>query len=313
MTGRRVVWMFSGQGSQYPGMGRELYEQEPVFRAALEECDRLARPRLHASLADQLYGGTAAAEMEDTRLTHPAIFAIQYATARLLQSRGLRPDLLLGYSLGELVAHVVAEAIPLAAALELVQQHADLVESSTPPGGMLAVLATPDSLRSSLAETPGVWLAAHNFANHCVVSGTTAGIAALQRRLEASQVTVLRLPVRRAFHTPLMDPVAPPFRHALARLRIEPPRVRCVSATAVELSGPDRLWRATREPVEFLRAVRRLDDEHPGGLAYIDLGPSGTLATFVKYVRPRPESACFPILTPWGGAMKNLRALEAAR
>ncbi len=313
MTKRRVVWMFSGQGSQYPGMGRELYDQEPVFRECLERCDRITRKWLPVSLLEAIYGDRPAADVADTRVTHPVICAVQYAMARTLLARGHRPDSLLGYSLGEFVAQLVAETIPLETGLGLLHQHADLMETATPEGGMLAVLEAPAALRPIMQDIPELWLAAHNFENHGVVTGAARAVDELQRRLESRQTTCQRLPVRRAFHCPLMESAAPAFRRYLAGLQAGPPRFEIVSAATAGCSaGVEGMWAATREPVEFLRTVQTLEAGHREGLAYVDLGPSGTLATFVKYIRPKPESAFFSILTPWGGAQKNLRAYEAA-
>lgn len=314
MTKRKVVWMFSGQGSQYPGMGRELYDQEPIFRESLERCDRITRPWLRVPLLEVLFDPHLAADSADTRITHPAIFAVQYALARALLARGHTPDILLGYSLGEFVAQLVAETIPLETGLELLHRHASLMETATPEGGMLAVLDSPDAVHRIMGDIPELWIAAHNFENHCAVAGTTRAVDELQRRLEAQQATYQRLPVRRAFHCPLMDAAAPTFRGHLAGIRAGPPRFEIVSAaTGGRSIGVEGMWPATRQPVEFLRTVRNLDATYAEGLTYVDLGPSGTLATFVKYLRPRAGSAWYPIMTPWGGALKNLLAYESCR
>jgi bacillaene synthase trans-acting acyltransferase len=306
--------MFSGQGSQYPGMGRDLYGQEPVFTACLDRCDRITRNGWGVALLDPIYGDGSPLDAADTRVTHPAICAIQYSLAQTLLARGHRPDLLLGYSLGEFVAQLVAEAIPLETGLELLHQHANLMETATPAGGMLAVLETPETLQPLMRDIPELWLGAHNFENHCVATGAMAAVDELQRRLETRQATYQRLPVRRAFHCPLMQSAAPAFQRQLAGVRTGPPRFEIVSATTAQRStGVEGLWNATSEQVQFLRTVRHLEATYGEGLAYVDLGPSGTLATFVKYIRPKPASAWYSIITPWGGALKNLQAYEASR
>lgn len=309
---RKVVWMFSGQGSQYHHMGKELYDQEPVFRECLDRCDRIVRPWIHVSLVEAIYGENSSEIMKDTRLAHLAICAVQYAMACTLQGRGHHPDLLLGYSLGEMVAQLVAEAIPLETALELLYEHASLMESATPAGGMIAILENPDSLLPILRDIPDLWISAHNFENHCVASGTPRALDELQQRLETRQTTMQRLPVRRAFHSPLMDPAETAFQSHLLNICPGKPRFDVISATTGTLSkGLDGFWSATREPVNFLHTIRCLENDHHKGLIYLDLGPSGTLATFIKYIGVKPESACFSTMTPWGVAQKNIQAYES--
>lgn len=310
---RKIVWMFSGQGSQYHHMGKELYDEEPVFRECVDRCDSIVRPWIQASLTEAIYGNHRPDVMDDTRLTHLTICAVQYAMARTLQARGHQPDILLGYSLGEMVAQLVAEAIPLEAALEMLYRHASLMESITPEGGMIAILESPEALLPALRDIPDLWISAHNFENHCVASGAPRALEALQKRLEIRQTTMQRLPVRRAFHSPLMDPAETPFQSYLRNVAPTIPRFEVISATTGTLSkGVDGFWSATREPVNFLKTIRTMEHDHPYGLAYLDLGPSGTLATFIKYIRVKPESAGFAIMTPWGGAQKNIQAYESA-
>ncbi|HVU24780.1 MAG TPA: acyltransferase domain-containing protein [Opitutus sp.] len=312
VTSPKVVWMFSGQGSQYHGMGRELYDTEPVFREWLDRCDEIVRPWIHGSLTGEIFRGGLAEPFDDTRLTHLAIGAVQIAMEKTLRARGQAPDLLLGYSLGEAVAHIAGGTLALEAGLALLHRHASVVESATPEGGMLAVLENAGRVSAMLGDVPGVWVAARNFEGHCVVSGTPVALAEVQRRLEAGRTTMQRLPVRRAFHCPLMDPAEAEFQLFAAALPVRAPEVEIISATTgVASTGAAGLWRATREPVDFLGTIRRLEAEHGEGLVFLDLGASGTLATFVKYVRAGREAAAFPTLTPWGGADRNLRSFAA--
>lgn len=305
--------MFSGQGSQYVKMGRDLFDEDRVFRESLERCERIIRPWIGTSLIDAIYGETAPAAPVDTRLTHPAICALQYAMANSLQARGHRPDRLLGYSLGEFTAQIVGGSLSLERGLALLHCHAELMEAATPEGGMLAVLERPAVVEELGADIPDHWIAAHNFENHCVVSGRPEAIAELERRLEERGTTTQRLPVRRAFHSPLMDAAATAFRAHLRETDWRPSALDIISATTGGLqAGVESLWRATREPVNFLRTIASLEEEHPVGAVYLDLGPSGTLATFVKYIANTSASEAFMTVSPWGGAAARIEAFAKA-
>jgi acyl transferase domain-containing protein len=306
----KVIWMFSGQGAQYRDMGRELYDHDTVFRECLDRCDNIARRWLDCSLAGVIYDSTQSLDFNDTRLTHLALCAVQYAMARTMRSRGHLPDLLFGYSLGEACARIVSREVSLEKGMELLYAHASLMESATPSGGMLAVLEKPVVIQPIADEISDLWMAAHNFKNHCVFSGTREAVDRLEQRLTSKQITVQRLPVQRAFHTPLMDAAEGEFRRLLEGVTSGAPRFEVVSATSQSAAGLGGIWSATREPVNFLHAIARLEKQSPEGNVYLDLGPSGTLATFLKYIELEPGSAVHSILTPWGGALKNIRDFE---
>jgi acyl transferase domain-containing protein len=306
------VWMFSGQGSQYHGMGVELFEADAAYRAAFERCDALARPLLGSSLVHELYERKlpVSEPMVCLRHSHPALFCVQYATAQVLFARGLRPDRLLGYSLGELVAWTVAGALTLESALRFVIAQAQALESRGPHGAMLAVLDEPERMIRERALFAGVWLSAENFARHFVVSGTLAAIEGVEARLASLGVTVARLPVPHPFHSPLMDVAEPMFQAPPVCARGER-GVQVISAchaSSIECRDGRHFWEVAREPVRFRDTIAHL--ERVGPARYIDLGPSGTLATFVKYnLQPGSRSAVFPIVSPWRDAERNLTRL----
>lgn len=312
-----VVWMFSGQGSQYFGMGRELYESEPAFRSTLDTCSEILAPRLGLRLAEEIYRARPDrfAPFERTGHSSPAILAVQLGVARLLGARGQRPDLLLGYSLGELTAGVVAGAISLEHALEVTVRMAEVLEERVPRGAMLAVLA-----EAALAEQrpdwfEGIWIAARNFAGHFVASGAPAAVARLEARLVEAQVSVQKLPVEYAFHSPLIAPAGEGTRAALRAVPFEQATVEMVSATDGRSSrrlDAAELWRTFSGTVRFDLALPALEARGP--FQYVDLGPSGTLATFVKYALPSNSgSEVAATATPFGTARQNLERLFAAR
>lgn len=313
---KRVVWMFSGQGSQYFNMGRDLYDADAEFRAQLRRCDDAYRALAGRSLLEEIFPRDAQAakgEFADLRLTHPALFCIQYSLAQALLRRGLRPDMLLGYSLGEIVAAAVAGVAPFEELLGAVVQQAEVLAREASGGAMLAVLAAP-SVGEGNPNFAGTWVAARNFATHFVLSGPLAAIERAERELRAREISVQRLPVPVAFHCPAMDVVEMRIRDILGPLALREPAWPLVSVSRVDVLtrvSSEFFWQVVRQPVRFDETVSWLETR--GAHAYVDLGPSGTLATFLKYALPRGgASAVYPVMTYYNRAGENLRRLEQA-
>jgi acyl transferase domain-containing protein len=312
---RKTVWMFSGQGSQYLRMGRDLYESDPVFREKITECDREIRRLRGDSILDVIYPKNEPprnSEFDDILYTHPSLFSIQYSLAQTLLRRGWRPDLLLGYSLGEFVAAAVGGAISLENVLAVLLEQARLLNNSAEPGTMLAILSSPEMIKPGDPVFANTWIAARNFGNHFVLSGGREAIARVQNYLRSREITNQRLPVKFAFHSPGMDSIAQEFKKITSDMNMQGSIYPIVSATkAAELPRltPDFFWDVVREPVQFDRTVASL--EARGKYRYIDLGPTGTLATFLKYALPRGSSSTFhSTMTPFNRTNENLRAIE---
>jgi acyl transferase domain-containing protein len=288
-----------------------------VFRSTLDTCSEILAPRLGVRLADEIYRARPDrfAPFDRTGHSSPAILAVQLGVARLLEARGRQPDLLLGYSLGELTAGVVAGAIALEHALEVAVRMAEVLEERVPPGAMLAVLADAALAEQRPDWFEGIWVAARNFPGHFVASGPPGAIARLEARLVEAQLSVQKLPVEYAFHSPLIEPAGEGTRAALRAAPLAPAAVEMVSATdggrswRLDEAG---LWRTFSGIVRFDLALPALEARGP--FRYIDLGPSGTLATFVKYALPPGSgSEVAATVTPFGTARQNLERLLAAR
>lgn len=309
---RPLVWMFSGQGAQYYQMGAPLLAAEPVFRETVEDCSRRLEPLIGLSLRDLLYQPRPDrfAAFDRTLHTHPALFVVQYALARLLESRGQRPDYVLGYSLGEFVAYTVAGCLALDTALSAVVAHARLMEEHAPPGAMLAVVDSP-AIRSSLpAEFAGLELAADNYARHFAVSGPRPALERLHAVLRDREVNSLLLPVRFAFHSAGIEAAAPAFRAFVAGLPPPAaPRIPIISAArarVVRAPAAGDLWRVARDCIRFRDTIEIMEDY--GAFDYADLGPAGTLAAFVKYnLRPGSASRHHAIMSPF---QRDAQALQ---
>lgn len=310
-----VVWMFSGQGAQYYQMGAPLYAADPVFRQAVDDCSRRLEPQLGAALNQILYQPRPDrfAPFERTRHSHAALFVVQYALATSLRARGHRPDFLLGYSLGEFVAYALAGCMPLDDALRAVCEHANALETRAPRGGMLAIVDQLERVEQFPAEFAGVEIAAENYRGHFAVAGPVSALDRLNRTLRHAGVNTAMLPVEFAFHSAHLNAAAPVFDQFARTLRFAPPQIPVISAErgrVLRSPEPADLWRVTARRVNCRATIEIMEDY--GAYRYVDLGPSGTLANFVKYNLLRGSgSETHTIMTPFGQDIAALSALES--
>ena len=282
-----IVFMFSGQGSQYRQMGRALYEQDEGFRRHLERLDQVVVGATGHSVLQQLYPDTPMpGALDDILVTHPAIFMLEYALAQTLIEQGVRPDHVLGSSLGEVAAAAVSGAVEAEPALLFVVRQARLFHEHCPAGGMTAVLDAAKRFEQLLGQGIEVELAAINFAEHFVISGAVAELNRAEALLGQQGVVFQRLAVSRPFHSSAMDSVRGAFLEACADLPMRPPRIGYVSST---FGGPvhgfaaDYLWNVVRARLELPPAIAYL--EQLGAHEYLDVGPSGSMANFAKRCR----------------------------
>ncbi|MHB1132626.1 MAG: SDR family NAD(P)-dependent oxidoreductase [Chloroflexota bacterium] len=278
----RVAWLFPGQGTQYVGMGRGLYEREPVFREALRECEGLLRGQMREGLFAVLWPQAEGRHLlQQTLYAQPALFAVEYALARLWQAWGVRPALLLGHSLGEYVAACVGGVFDLATALRLVVARAQLMED-LPAGAMAAVRASEAQVQGALGPYgERVGLAAVNGEREVVLAGEPAALGELLSQLRAQGLVGRELGVGRGFHSPLVEPMLAQWAQVTAGVSYAPPRLRLLSGltgqlvTGQEMSTGDYWVRQARQGVQFGRCLGVAKEQGIG--VYLEVGPGRVL------------------------------------
>lgn len=281
-----IAFLFTGQGAQYVNMGRQLYETQPTFRATLDRCAEILQPLLGESLLDVLYptieqGEAQNAKIDQTAYTQPALFSLEYALATLWQSWGVQPDLLMGHSVGELVAACVAGVFSLEDGLKLIAARGRLMGALPRDGEMVALLldeARAD--RAIAAHRHEVSMAAVNGPESVVISGKRETVLAIAEELAAEGVKTRRLTVSHAFHSPLMQPMLEDFRQVAAGITYHPPSLRLISnltgkVAGAEVTTPDYWVRHVRHAVRFADGVTTL---HVQGIGiFLEIGPKPVL------------------------------------
>jgi acyl transferase domain-containing protein len=242
---QNVVFMFPGQGSQYVGMGLNLYEREPVFREEMDRCFEILTPIMGYDIKEILYPANRSnrsyrSNINHTEITQPVIFAIEYALAKLLMTWGIKPRAMIGHSIGEYVAACLSGVFSLADALEIVSLRGKLMQEM-PGGAMLGVSLAEKELKPLLADIDHISLAAVNSSSLCVVSGTYEAVEVFEKQLEQKGYKNRRVHTSHAFHSPMMDPVVETFVKEVERVTPAKPKIRCRRPTVLgPAPAPDR-------------------------------------------------------------------------
>jgi acyl transferase domain-containing protein/acyl-CoA synthetase (AMP-forming)/AMP-acid ligase II/aryl carrier-like protein len=284
----RIAFLFTGQGSQYPGMARQLYETQPTFYKTLNYCDQVLRPHMDRPLLSVLYPRTGEHPvLDETAYVQPALFALEYALAEMWRSWGIVPDAVLGHSLGEYAAACVAGVFSLEEGLKFMAERGRLMQSLSLGGEMAMIFAAEKQVASAMAAFhERVSIAGVNGPEITVISGARDEVRALVQALESRGMRTQRLDSTQPFHSPMVEPVLAAFEECAGRMRFQPPRIPLISnvtgAFWEERTAPDAgYWRRhMRQAVRFKDGIDALVER--GFDHFIEIGPDPTLIGFGK-------------------------------
>ena len=304
-TPSRVAFAYTGQGSQWVGMGQTLYESEPVAQAVLDRCEAVFLQERGESLLDVMFGRAGGeGELGDTAWEQPALYALQCALTALWSSVGVRPEVVVGHSIGELAAAQAAGVFSLEDGMRFAAKRGALM-SQMEEGGMAAIFAPAERVASAVEEVnaassePGLSISGYN-GTHQVVSGPIAGIEAISKRFELEEVRVRRLNTTRAFHSALVEPILDELETSLSGVAIQPPSLTVISNLTGQAVEPGQVqdgayWRRhAREPVAFAEGVKTMADL--GVDVVLEIGPRSVLAPMAASSWPESPQTPVPVV-----------------
>ena len=319
----KIAFLFTGQGSQYVGMGKQLYQTQSTFRKAIDRCAEILQPYLDQPLLEVLYPESgngldnSSTPLQETAYTQPALFAIEYALFKLWLSWGIEPTFVMGHSVGELVAACVAGVFSLEDGLKLIAERGRLMQALPADGDMVAVLASLSHVLEIINDASEVAIAAVNGPQSVVISGKRDSLEAVVASFKAQGIKTKRLNVSHAFHSPLMEPMLSAFERVAAEVTYSSPRLKLISnltgeIATDEIATPHYWCRHIRQPVRFATSIKNLHQQ--GYQVFVEIGPKPILLGMARQcVSASGGGAWLPSLRPgsedWQTLLESLAQL----
>lgn len=283
---RKNVFLFAGQGSQYFNMAKSLYETNSVFQENMDRLDEKFYRLTNEHMIKILYGSDEFRnrEFNCTRYTHPCIYMTEYSIAKMLIEKGIYPDFVMGTSLGEVAAANIANVLSDDDAVITVASQSLSIDTYCQAGGMLAILSSYH-IYEEWDLFRGTELAAINYDEHFVISGTVDEVKRVESQLKKKKIVCIPIPVTHAFHSSLINNAKQSYLQKTANVVVHNPEIQMISCITGDLENPDLaeyFWKAIREPIQFQKALENIKQQ--GEFNFIDVSIGGSLAAFTKHL-----------------------------
>ncbi len=314
-NGRKVVFMYSGQGSHYYQMGRDLYQNNSSFRAHFRRLDALAFARLGVSMVDILFDEKKLKTdvFSKSAFTNTGIFLIERSLSLVFEENGLVPDYVMGASMGTFAAACQAGCFDDEGALDVLLSQSNALEQQAQPGLMIAIMDSPEMFCEHPFLVDRSDIASVNFQSHYVIALPSEHRDEIIRYLQSKGLVYQELAVEYPYHSRWIECAEGKYRKIMSNFSFNKPNIPlicCAQAGQLTELSVDALWNIARQPIEFKDTINFL--ERSAVCDYVDLGPAGTLATFLKYLLPSTSlSKFYPTITPYEKAQENLDLVQS--